>query len=323
MKRNFINTGIYLLFSFIIYVLLYFLIKERIINPYYARILNLMGINIILAVSLNLIMGFTGQLALGHAGFMSIGAYSAAIFSLKLHAPFPIALLAGGLFAAVISLLIALPTLRLKGDYLAITTLGFGQIIMVVINNIDALGGARGIAGIPPKTTFTWVFFVMILSILIIYNIIHSSQGRAMLSVREDEISAAAMGINTTKYKIMAFVIGSFFAGVAGGLFAHFNMFIQPSSFDFLMSVNIVTFVVLGGMGSLSASILSAGVLTYLPEWLRFLNDYRMVIYPIALIIIMLFRPQGIMGSKEVTDLFKFKQRLIKRSDKNAITESE
>ena len=274
----------------------------------------LICINIILAVSLNLIIGFTGQLTLGHAGFMSIGAYAASMFTIHMHTPFPIALLIGGIFAGAVGFLIGLPTLRLKGDYLAITTLGFGEIIRVVITNIDQLGGGRGLSGIPAKTTFAWVFFIMVGSMLLIYNVVRSSQGRAMMSVREDEIAAEAMGINTTKYKIMAFVIGSFLAGIAGGLFAHYLRFIKPEQFNFLKSVDIVTYVVMGGMGSLTGSALSTSILTVLPEGLRFLSDYRMVIYPIALIIIMRFRPQGLMGSSELSlDVFN---KFSKGSDK-------
>ena len=317
MNKEIRNTLIFLVFSIIIFAILSQLISSEVINAYYARLIVTICINIILAVSLNLILGFTGQLTLGHAGFMSIGAYASAMFTIKMNVPFPVALIIGGFFAAFIGFLIGLPTLRLKGDYLAITTLGFGEIIRVVIVNIDELGGGRGLPGIPPKTTLTWVFFIMVFSVLIIYNIIHSSQGRAMMSVREDEIAAEAMGINTTKYKIIAFVIGSFFAGVAGGLFAHFVYFIKPEQFDFLKSVDIVTYVVMGGMGSLSGSVISAGILTYLPEALRALNNYRMIIYPIALIIIMRFRPQGLMGSKEIS--FKLFADLKKGSGKNDI----
>lgn len=305
-----------LLGAVILFLIIDQLIKRGVLDPYYARILTIVCINIIMAVSLNLIVGFTGQLALGHAGFMSIGGYAAAMFTLKLHLPFLIVIIIGGLFAAFVGVLIGLPILRLKGDYLAITTLGLGEIIRVAIQNLDSLGGASGLPGIPYKSTFIWVYFIMVVSILIIYNIIHSTQGRAMISVREDEIAAEAMGINTTKYKIIAFAIGAFFAGVGGGLYAHYIMFMDPLSFNFLKSFDFVTYVVLGGMGSLTGSVLSAGILTFLPEVLRALNDYRMVFYPIALILIMRFRPQGLMGSKELS--FKvFNNLLGKRSDKN------
>ena len=314
MKKEFRNTLILLGISIILFVILSILMQTEILNIYYSRIVILICINVILAVSLNLIIGVTGQLTLGHAGFMSIGAYAAAMLTIEMHTPFPIALLFGGLVAGLIGFLIGLPTLRLKGDYLAITTLGFGEIIRVVITNIDSLGGGRGLSGIPPKTNFAWVFFIMVFTILIIYNIGRSSQGRAMMSVREDEIAAEAMGINTTKYKIMAFVTGSFFAGIAGGLFAHYLMYIKPEQFNFLKSVDLVTYVVMGGMGSLTGSVISTGILTILPEALRFLNDYRMIIYPLALIIIMRFRPQGLMGTKEIS--MKVFNKFSKGSDK-------
>jgi branched-chain amino acid transport system permease protein len=317
MKKELKSTGIMLALSVVFYFGISLLIKKEIIDAYYARILMLVGINIILAVSLNLIVGFTGQLALGHAGFMAIGGYAAALLTMKLHTPFVFALVLGGLFAAAIGILIGLPILRLKGDYLAITTLGLGEIIRVAIQNIDAVGGASGLAGIPPYTTFAWVFFLTVVTVLIVYNIIHSSQGRAMISVREDEIAAEAMGINTTKYKIIAFAIGAFFAGIGGGLYAHYIMFMDPGSFNFLKSFDIVTFVVLGGMGSLTGSILSAGILTFLPEVLRTFSEYRMIIYPIALILIMRFRPQGLLGSNEFS--FKIFKRFSKGGGKDGI----
>ncbi|WP_298841181.1 branched-chain amino acid ABC transporter permease [Clostridium sp.] len=316
MKKEFRNTIILLVIGVVLFFILSFLMDTEILNRYYGRIVILICINVILAVSLNLIIGITGQLTLGHAGFMSIGAYAAAMATIQLNMPFPIALLIGGVVAGLIGYLIGLPTLSLKGDYLAITTLGFGEIIRVVITNIDQLGGGRGLSGIPPKTTFAWVFFIMIFTILIIYNIARSSQGRAMMSVREDEIAAEAMGINTTKYKIMAFVIGSFLSGIAGGLFSHYLMYIKPEQFGFLKSVDLVTYVVMGGMGSLTGSVFSTGILTILPEFLRFMNDYRMIIYPLALIIIMRFRPQGLMGTKELS--MKIFDKFSKGSDDDA-----
>lgn len=284
----------------VIYSIFFLLIQTGALNPYYGQILIVLGINIILAVSLNLVIGFTGQLALGHAGFMSIGGYTAAIMSLNYNLPFFISLVIGGLVSAVIGFLIGMPILRLKGDYLAITTLGFGEIIRVAVVNMDFLGGPRGLAGIPKKTNFTWVYFITLFTVIIIYNIIKSPYGRAMLSIREDEIASESMGINTTKFKMMAFVIASFFAGIAGGLYAHQFMFLDPKSFDFLKSFEILTFVVFGGMGSLSGSLMATTVLTYLPEVLRTFAEYRMIIYAASLVMLMLFRPQGIMGNKEI-----------------------
>lgn len=322
MKEHIKRTILFTVLAFIIYGILFYIIKNKFINHYQVQIIMLLCINIILALSLNLIIGFTGQLTLGHACFMAIGAYTSAVLTVNFHQPFLIAILAGGIAAAFAGFLIGLPILRLKGDYLAITTLGFGEIVRVIITNIDYLGGARGFVGIPPKATFTWVYFSAIITFLVLYNIVHSSTGRAMISIREDEIAAEAMGINTTKYKIEAFVIGSFFAGVAGCLFAHLYMFIDPTEFNFLKSVEIVTFVVLGGMGSLSGVVLSTGILTILPEALRAFSDYRMVFYSILLIVIMIFRPQGLMGTKEIS-LNIFNKRSKLGGEENVTTKSK
>lgn len=317
MKKELLKTGIFLIGSLFVYLLIKGLIYVGILDPYYARILTLACINIIMAVSLNLIIGFTGQFSIGHAGFMSIGGYTAAVITMHMHAPFLVSLIAGGLFACAIGILVGLPILRLRGDYLAITTLGLGEIIRVVIQNIDYVGGASGLPGIPYKSTFEWVYAIMVVTLLVIYNVIHSSQGRAMISVREDEIAAEAMGINTTKYKIYAFAIGAFFAGIGGGLYAHYIMYMDPVSFNWLKSFDIVTYVVLGGMGSLTGSVISAGLLTLLPEVLRAFNDYRLIVYPIALILIMRFRPQGLLGSKELS--LKTFENLFRRGDKDDI----
>lgn len=302
MKNNITKNILFVLIPvLLIFAAVQALISLDILNSYYSQILVIVGINIILAVSLNLVIGYTGQLALGHAGFMSVGGYAAAILTLKLHLPFPVVLILGGLVAALFGFLIGIPTLRLKGDYLAITTLGFGEIIRVAVVNIDALGGARGLAGIPKKTNFAIVFFITFAIIIIAYNLIRSSYGRAMISIREDEIAAEAMGVNTTRYKIIAFVMASFFAGIAGGLYAHYFMFLDPKSFDFLKSFEILTFVVFGGMGSLSGCILSATILTTLPEALRPIAEYRMVIYSASLVLLMIFRPEGLLGTKEIS----------------------
>lgn len=298
MKNSFKRFGIFILISIVIFIALSFIMNENIISPYITRIIVLICINVVLALSLNLILGFTGQFTLGHSGFMSIGAYGAAMVTMKMHLPFPLALIAGGIIAAFIGFLIGVPTLKLKGDYLAITTLGFCQIIVVVIQNINPLGGAQGLTGIPLKTNFAWAFFIMIAAIIIIYNIVHSSQGRAMISIREDEIAAEAMGINTTKYKIMAFVIGAFLAGVAGGVYAHYMMYLEPTTFNFLKSTDFVVYVVLGGIGNIPGCIISTAVLTYLPEGLRGFGDLRMVIYPILLIAIMILNAKGISPAK-------------------------
>jgi branched-chain amino acid transport system permease protein len=295
------------------YVIIYGLTKTKVINSYYAGIINLALINIMLAVSLNLIVGFTGQLCLGHAGFMSIGAYLSAILTQKAELPFIVSIFIGAIIACIIAALIGYPTLRLTGDYFAITTLAFCEIIRIVIMNIDFIGGARGLTGIPKKTNFTIAFIFAVVTIVIIYNIIHSSQGRAMLSVRENEIAAESMGINAFKYKIMAFVIGAFFAGLAGGLYSHYMGYIQPTTFDFNKSIDYLTFVVFGGMGSLSGSIIATIILTFLPELLRGFQNFRMVLYPLALIVLMIFRPQGLLGDKEIS-LKVFKLDKLKKN---------
>ncbi|WP_234120477.1 branched-chain amino acid ABC transporter permease [Clostridium hydrogenum] len=310
-KNSLKKFGIFIAASIVIFVILSFVINQNIIDQYGTRIIILICINVILALSVNLILGFTGQFTIGHSAFMAIGAYASAMLTIKLNLPFIIALLGGGIIAGLIGFIIGVPTLKLKGDYLAITTLGFCQIVVVIIQNIPQIGGAQGLTGIPPKTTFAWTFFAMIITILVIYNIVHSSQGRAMISVREDEIAAEAMGINTTKYKIMAFVIGSFIAGVAGGLYSHYMMYIEPTTFNFLKSVDFITYVVLGGIGSIPGCIVSTAVLTYLPEGLRGFGDLRMVIYPILLIVIMILNAKGMSPSK----LLKRKTR---GGDKNA-----
>lgn len=297
-----------------VYLLISLLLKIGIIDNYYGGILVLICINIIAALSLNLITGFTGQLCLGHAGFMSIGAYVGAMLSIKLSLPLPFVLILGGCGAALIAFIIGIPTLKLSGDYFAITTLALGEIIRVIITNIDYLGGPRGVVGIPEKVNFTWAYIVMIVTTLVIYNIIHSSQGRTMISVRENEIAAEAMGVNTFKVKLITFIIAAFFAGVAGALYAHYAGFLQPTSFGFIRSVEILTFVVFGGMGSLTGTFLATIILTFLPELLRSIQDLRMVIYSVALIVLMIFRPEGLMGTKElslksITKLFSKKPK--------------
>jgi len=300
-----------LLTSLVVYAVLMGLISAKVINSYYVGIINLSLINIILAVSLNLIVGFTGQLCLGHAGFMSIGAYVSAVITQKAGLPFFISILIGAIVACLFAALIGYPTLKLTGDYFAITTLAFCEIIRIVLMNIDSIGGARGLTGIPIKTNFTIAFLFAVIVIIIIYNIIHSSQGRAMLSVRENEIAAESMGINAFKYKMMAFIIAAFFAGIAGGLYAHYMGYIQPASFDFNKSIDYLTFVVFGGMGSLSGSVIAAISLTFLPELLRNMGEYRMLVYPLLLILLMIFRPQGLFGDKELS------LRIFKRTNKN------
>ena len=273
------------------------------INPYYFQIIIYIGINIILASSLNLINGFAGQFSLGHAGFMAVGAYTAALVTSLIHlergglvvAPlFALALLAGGVMAAIFGLIVGIPSLRLRGDYLAITTLGFGEIIRVIIQNLDFLGGARGFTGIPKYSNFFWVFGAAAAVIFLIFNVVNSTYGKAFLAVRDDEVAAEAVGISPTRVKVVAFVTGAFFAGVAGGLYAHFVTYINPTQFGFIKSFEIIVMVIIGGMGSIVGVILSSILLTILPEALRSIAQYRMVIYSLLLVIIMITRPQGL-----------------------------
>jgi branched-chain amino acid transport system permease protein len=298
---------------------------------YYAEILSLTGISIILAVSLNLITGFTGQFSIGHAGFMAVGAYSSVFLTvyytqgfenwlagivgatLAQSIVFLGVIIFGALVAALAGLVVGIPSLRLKGDYLAIVTLGFAEIIRIIILNIDRVGGATGFRGrvppwdgrpiIPQYANFIWIGGFAIITIVVVYNIVHSNVGRALISIREDELAAEAMGINTTRYKVLAFVISSSFAGVAGALFGHFRQFLHTNDFQFIRSIEIIIMIVLGGMGSITGSVLGAIVITILPELLRKLPGdlygYRLVIYSALLILIMLTRPQGVMGSKE------------------------
>ncbi|MCX7845840.1 MAG: branched-chain amino acid ABC transporter permease [Dictyoglomaceae bacterium] len=326
MKRN------YLLVFILVVILVYLGSLARGLNPYFYQLLVFWGINSILAVSLNLINGFAGQFSIGHAGFMAVGGYFSSALSVYQGEKFIsllnflplnfaqsivffIFLLLGGLISAILGLIVGIPTLRLKGDYLAIATLGFGEIVRVVILNLDIVGGPRGFPGIPQRTDLSWVILWFIICLLVIRNLIISSHGRAIISIREDEIASETMGINTTFYKVLAFVIGAFFAGIAGGLFAHYLMMLHPSSFTFFRSVEILLMIVLGGMGSITGSILGAFILTVLPEALRGFTYLRLVIYSIILIGIMLLRPQGIMGGKEFS--FSFFKKIYARVNNN------
>ncbi len=264
-----------------------------------AYILNIMlfiGINMIMGLGLNLITGVTGQLSLGHAAFMSIGAYASAIATVNYRLPFLAGLVIGGLIAALVAVIIGFPILRLTGDYLAITTLGFAEIVRVVFTNLKITNGAIGFLGIRGATSFSIVLPLVVLTILAMVALEKSRVGRAMLAIREDEIASAAVGINTARYKIQAFAIGSFCAGVGGALFAHTTTFIQPTDFGFLKSVDLLCIVVLGGLGSIPGTIIGAVVLTAFPEVLRSLANYRMIVYGLLLIVIMIFRPHGLMG---------------------------
>lgn len=286
-----------ILFSLVLYGIIRILLTTGILDDVAESTLILICINVMLAVSLNLINGITGQFSIGHAGFMSIGAYVSAILTLNFDMPLILALLIAGAVAAFFGVLIGIPTLRLNGDYLAIATLGFGEIIRIVLLNTEYVGGASGLSGIPSKTTWTIMFFFTLLTIVIINNFIRSSHGRACIAIRENEIAAEAMGINTTLYKVIAFSLGALFAGIAGGLSAHKFYVINPGSFNFLKSFEILVMVVLGGLGSTAGSIIGAIVLTILFTVLQNTPELRMIIYSAILILMMIFRPKGLLGS--------------------------
>ena len=260
------------------------------------------GFFIILAVSLNLSTGYLGQLPLGHAGFMAVGAYTAAIFwrsaVLPGYVSVAVGLFLAGVVASIFGIMIGIPALRLRGDYLAIITLGFGEIIRVVINNLPGItGGAQGLLGIPRYSSFLVVYICVIIACAVIHTLMKSRHGRAILSIRENEIASESCGIQTTYYKVMAFAVSAFFAGVAGGLFAGNLGILVPGEFDFMTSINILMIVVLGGMGSMAGSVIAAAILTSLPVVMQGLAQYRMIIYALMLIIVMIFKPTGLLGT--------------------------
>lgn len=315
--------------AFGIMLLIMFFNAAGIFTDYIVQIVNISLINVILAVSLNLINGFTGQFSIGHMGFAAVGAYTSATITTLIfkvtpilankdtnvggYAIFIIALLIGGIVAAGIGLLIGFPSLRLKGDYLAIMTLGFGEIIRTIFNNIDYVGGPRGLLGIPKFSNLIIIFIATLLTVIAIRNLVFSTHGRALLSIRENELASELVGINTTRYKITAFTIGAFFAGIAGGLQAHLLQIAHPTQYGFLYSILVLIMVYAGGMGSITGSIIAAFALTFLSEGLRTAlpafgdilhirigDEWRMVVYSVLLIFIMLFRTEGLMGMREM-----------------------
>ena len=299
-----------------------YLIDAKIISTYYSKVLMLIGINIILAVSLNVATGYLGQLPLGHAGFMAVGAYSSAIFMTRVGTSLPknLAFLLGILIAAavagIISILIGLPALRLKGDYLAIITLGFSEIIRVVLLNIDSvLGfkftyGAASLKNIPKTTTFVNAFLFVGITCFLIHTLMKSRHGRAILAIRENEIAADSCGVNVTFYKTLGFVVSAVFAGIAGSLYAGYLGILNPGNFGFMKSIEILVMVVLGGMGSMIGSVAAAVVLTAVPEILRSFAEYRMIIYSLLLILMMIFKPSGLFGSYDFS-LGRILEKLI------------
>jgi branched-chain amino acid transport system permease protein len=275
------------------------------LNPYIELIIIYVGINIILSTSLNLINGYMGEFSVGHAGFMAVGAYVSALLTTEVIPSgltawmFPLVVLAGGVGAALVGLLVAIPSFRTRGDYLAIVTLAFLMIVKSVIENIEAIGGPRGIPGIEKLTTLPWTFIWTVLAVWVIRNFMYSNFGRGVLSIREDEIASDLMSVNTRQVKMLAFTISSFFAGVAGALFAHVLQFISPKVFDIIKSTDILIMVYLGGIGSIAGSIIGATIFTILLEVLRPLGMWRMVLMPLVLVILMIYRPRGIMGLRE------------------------
>ncbi len=286
------------------------------LSDFWASVLITAGVNVILAVSLNVVNGFTGQFSIGHAGFMAVGAYTAAKITLAAAgwapaglpprladgAVFLLALLAGMVTAALAGLLVGMPSLRLRGDYLAIVTLGFNEIIRVIIENTAFLGRATGLSGLPRRTTFAWAWMGVIATVVMARRLLGSTHGRALLAIREDEVAAEAMGVDTTGYKVKAFVVSSAFAGLAGGLLVHLIQLCTPRTFTFVKSIEVVVMVVLGGLGSVTGSAVAAFGLTLALEGLREVQEYRMVAYSLLLIVLMLTRPTGLFGTREAWD---------------------
>ena len=337
-----VRYGVNLVLTAALWAVLAALIASGAITNYWNGILITVGINVILAVSLNVATGYLGQLPLGHAGFMAVGAYAGGIFmkatplgallkagETAAAVPYIIlALLLSGLVAGLFGLIIGIPALRLKGDYLAIITLGFGEIIRVVLTNVDSvLGfkftyGAAGLKQIPKVTSFHLVFLCAVLTILVIHVVMKSKHGRAILSIRENQIAAESIGINTTYYKVMAFVLSAVFAGVAGCLYAGYLGSLFPSTFKFMKSIEILVMVVLGGMGSMLGSVIAATVLTVVSELLRSVGDLRMVFYALLLIVMMIFRPKGLMGTYDFS-LSRLAEGLLNRGAKRAGEEAD
>lgn len=306
-KENLIWTII----AAVTFVLVYFLIQTGVLNSYYQTTIYTIFINIMLAISLNLVIGICGQFSLGHAGFMAIGAYSAGVITKMMpnYMGLFLGILVGFAISTVAALIVSVPTLRLKGDYLAIATLGCAEIIRIIIQNMKITNGAAGLSGIPKLTTWPLLFLCTVITIVVCTNFTRSSVGRACIAVREDEIAAEAMGINTTKYKVLAFVVGSLFASLAGAMFACNFYVINPNQFTFNKSIDILVMVVFGGMGSMTASVLAAVLIGLLNMYLQQFTDIRMIIYGAALVLMMIFKPDGLLGTKELS----FKKLMEKR----------
>ncbi len=268
---------------------------------YLKGILILAGINLMSVLGLSLLTGFTGMFSFGHAGFMAIGGYTAASMTVKFGLPFIPALLIGGLTAAIASAFIGRLTLNLKGDYFCIATLGFGEAIRLILDNVQYFGGARGWPGIPHYTNLSNIVFINIVAIIILANLVRSKHGRNMIAVREEELASQIVGINVFRYKMISLMISAAYAGIGGGLMAHYMTFLQPKMFSLVKSTELTIIVIFGGLGSISGSVVGALVLTALPELLRVLKDWRLVFYGLSVIVIMVTRPEGLMGGYELT----------------------
>ena len=298
-------------------------VLRDVIGAYRYQIVGLVGINIILAVSLNLINGYTGQFSIGHAGFYAVGAYTSAAL-VRYAGPdiremvgflppvgqnavlLILGIIAAATLAGLAGLAVGIPSLRLRGDYLAIVTLGFGEIIRVIILNVDYIGGSRGFSGVAPLANFFWIYLFVIITIAVVHNLVHSSFGRAFISIRDDEIAAEAMGVDTTRFKVLSFVVSSMFAGVAGALFGHFTQYLHPNSFTFQTSFFVIIMIVIGGLGSIEGAVLGAVLFTVSLEVFRGFGSFRLVNFAVLLVLIMIYRPQGILGSWTI---FKSRRR--------------
>lgn len=339
---RFVPVGLYALLCLVIVVAS----QGGWLNAYLQLVIMFMGINIILSTSLNVINGYMGEFSVGHAGFMAVGAYITSILNVWLFTSsstfgppllssasalylFPLTLLVGGIGAALAGLLVAVPSFRTRGDYLAIITLAVNYIVKSSIENMQVIGGARGFMGMSSVVNgmkevwdipwvLIWLLVAVGLTVLVIYRFVNSTYGKGIVAIRDDEIAAEIMSVNTRKMKIIAFMLSSGLAGIAGGLFAHVLGYINPGTFTIMKSTEVLVMVYLGGMGSLSGSVLSAIGLTVILELFRPLQVFKWVVVPLLLILLMLFRPEGIMGHRELSDIFPFLRRVFPAREKQS-----
>lgn len=314
-KRSYLLNILGVLFVFLLFVLLF---ENRVFGAstqYIKGICTTACYTIIMVASLNLVVGFMGEFSLGHAGFVSVGAYTSAIVSSALAGKglpdlflFLVALVAGGAAAGVTGILVGIPALRLRGDYLAIVTVAFAEIIRVCFCNFAITGGGKTMSGILKLSDFYWCYWIMAGCVAIMYMYVRSRFGRTVKAIREDYIAAAASGINVTYYKVMTFTVAAFFAGVGGGIYAHYMTAMIPTNFNFMYSAELLSEVIIGGTGSLTGSIIGAAFLSSLPEMTRQFSQYRMLVYSVILVLVMIFKPGGIFGTWEFS-----LTRIIKR----------